>query len=367
MANTIQIKRSATTATPATLAVGELAFSELSGNLFIGKTGAVVQKIAGEAEISKLSGIEAGAQVNTVTSVASRTGAVTLTATDVGLGNVTNESKATMFTDPTFTGTVSGVTATHVGLGNVDNTSDANKPVSTAQATAIGLKVSKAGDTMTGALVLSGDPTSALHAATKQYVDATSIGLDWKQSVRAASTVDYNLPQTGTFTLDGVSLAAGDRFLLKNQASAAKNGIWVCQTGDWTRPADWATGTVSAGAVMYVEGGTVNSGSTWIMNTTGTITVGTTSIAFVQFGGGATYTASTGLQLIGSAFSIDSSVLTTGSTLDVTKFGTGIAAAHNGSLITDLNGSNIATGTVADARLSSAVLLNTSTIDGGSF
>jgi hypothetical protein len=47
------------------------------------------------------------------------------TATDVGLGNVTNESKATMFTDPTFTGTVSGVTASHVGLGNVTNESKA--------------------------------------------------------------------------------------------------------------------------------------------------------------------------------------------------------------------------------------------------
>ena len=47
------------------------------------------------------------------------------TASDVGLGNVTNESKATMFTDPTFTGTVSGVTANMVGLGNVTNESKA--------------------------------------------------------------------------------------------------------------------------------------------------------------------------------------------------------------------------------------------------
>ena len=64
-----------------------------------------------------------------------------ITATMVGLGNVTNESKATMFSSPTFTGTVSGVTATHVGLGNVNNTNDANKPVSTAQQTALDLKL----------------------------------------------------------------------------------------------------------------------------------------------------------------------------------------------------------------------------------
>jgi hypothetical protein len=48
-----------------------------------------------------------------------------VTAQQVGLGNVTNESKATMFTDPTFTGTVAGITATMVGLGNVENESKA--------------------------------------------------------------------------------------------------------------------------------------------------------------------------------------------------------------------------------------------------
>jgi hypothetical protein len=56
----------------------------------------------------------------------------------VGLGNVTNESKATMFTSPTFTGTVAGVTATHVGLGNVTNESKAtmfSSPTFTGTAT----------------------------------------------------------------------------------------------------------------------------------------------------------------------------------------------------------------------------------------
>lgn len=56
---------------------------------------------------------------------------------NIGLGNVTNESKAAMFNNPTFTGTVTGISKSMVGLGNVDNTSDANKPVSTAQQAAI--------------------------------------------------------------------------------------------------------------------------------------------------------------------------------------------------------------------------------------
>ena len=73
-----------------------------------------------------------------------------ITSTMVGLGNVTNESKATMFTSPTFTGTVSGVTKTMVGLGSVDNTADSAKPVSTAQQTALNLKANLASPTFTG-------------------------------------------------------------------------------------------------------------------------------------------------------------------------------------------------------------------------
>jgi hypothetical protein len=63
-----------------------------------------------------------------------------LSKSDVGLGNVANESKATMFTNPTFTGTVTGVSKSMVGLGNVDNTSDLNKPLSTATTNALALK-----------------------------------------------------------------------------------------------------------------------------------------------------------------------------------------------------------------------------------
>ena len=85
--------------------------------------------------------------------------------TTIGLGNVTNESKATMFTSPTFTGTVAGVTKTHVGLGNCDNTSDANKPVSTATQTALNLKANIASPTLTG---VPAAPTAAVGTNTTQ-------------------------------------------------------------------------------------------------------------------------------------------------------------------------------------------------------
>jgi len=73
-----------------------------------------------------------------------------VTAAQIGLGNVTNQSKAVMFTDPTFTGNVQGITKTHVGLGNIDNTSDINKPVSNATQSALDLKANKSEPVFTG-------------------------------------------------------------------------------------------------------------------------------------------------------------------------------------------------------------------------
>jgi hypothetical protein len=105
----------------------------------------------------------------------------------VGLGNVTNESKATMFASPTFTGTVSGVTATHVGLGSVDNTADANKSVSYA-ATAGG---APATDVYTWA-----------KAATKPSYTATEVGLG---NVTNESKATMFASPTFTGTVSGIT------------------------------------------------------------------------------------------------------------------------------------------------------------------
>ena len=84
MANILKIKRSATTATPTSLAEGELAYSENSSNLFIGTNGGVdIAKIGGNADVLKLAGIDAGAQVNTVDDVNGQTGNVSLGLQDL--------------------------------------------------------------------------------------------------------------------------------------------------------------------------------------------------------------------------------------------------------------------------------------------
>ena len=132
-----------------------------------------------------------------VQSVAGKTGVVTLAAADVGLGNVTNESKATMFTDPAFTGTPTGVTKSHVGLANVDNTSDASKPVSTAQQTALGLKANLASPSLTGAPTA---PTAGVGTSTTQL--ATTAFAVVQANTRAKITsnaVEPSTPASGDF------------------------------------------------------------------------------------------------------------------------------------------------------------------------
>ena len=81
-----------------------------------------------------------------------------ITATMVGLGNVTNESKATMFSSPTFTGTVSGITATHVGLGNVTNESKATMFTSPTFTGNVTLK-----SIIENTTTISGSPTATLN------------------------------------------------------------------------------------------------------------------------------------------------------------------------------------------------------------
>lgn len=94
MADTIKIKRSSTEATPPTLSAGELAYSENSGNLFYGRiSDGTPVKIGGNTDVLKLAGIEAGAQVNTVTSVAGRTGAVVVDVSDLASFNTSVDAR----------------------------------------------------------------------------------------------------------------------------------------------------------------------------------------------------------------------------------------------------------------------------------
>lgn len=126
-------------------------------------------------------------------------------------------------------------------------------------------------------------PSASGDAANKSYVDAVASGLDWKQSVRVASTA--NLTLSGEQTIDGVSVVAGDRVLAKNQNTASQNGIYVCAAGSWSRATDCdADAEVTAGLTVFVSEGTSNANQTYTLTTDDAITVGSTSLTFTQIG-----------------------------------------------------------------------------------
>ena len=177
------------------------------------------------------------------------------------------------------------------------------------------------------------DPTSAQSAATKAYVDAVKTGLDVKDSVRAATTANITLANTQT--LDGVSLSAGDRVLVKDQSDASENGLYVVvDGGSWTRATDFDSSTeVTSGAFVFVESGSTNSDAGFTLTTDGSITVGSTSLAFTQFSGAGSISAGTGLSKSGTTISAD------------IKSNGGIVTESN-ELAVDLSASSI-TGTLA--------------------
>ena len=159
-------------------------------------------------------------------------------------------------------------------------------------------------------------PTDAAHIATKGYVDAARQGLDVKQSVRAATTASVNLAtdlEAGDL-LDGVTLAAGNRVLVKDQGGPGvahvDNGIYVVQaSGAPVRASDSNgtadTGELSPGTFTFVEEGTVNSDKGFVISTNGTITVGSTAIAWTQFSGAGSFVAGDGLSQSGNTINVN--------------------------------------------------------------
>jgi len=126
------------------------------------------------------------------------------------------------------------------------------------------------------------DPTSDNHVVRKAYVDALVQGLDPKASCRVATTANITL--SGTKTIDGITVAVGDRVLVKNQTTASANGIYVVASGTWARAADFNTAAkITPGAYIFIEQGTVNEDTGWVLSTDGVIAVGTTALNFTQF------------------------------------------------------------------------------------
>jgi len=193
--------------------------------------------------------------------------------------------------------------------------------------------VSITGGSITGTAISCPTPTGGADCAPKSYVDNVASGLVTHTPVTVATAVV--LPNTPTYAngssgvgatltsgpnialvVDGSTISTvATRVLVKNQATAAQNGIYtLTQAGTgsvpWilTRATDFdiaTAGEVAPGAYVFVSTGSANAASAWQMNTANPITVGTTAINWVQFSGGTSYQADNStLQLVGNTFSV---------------------------------------------------------------
>jgi hypothetical protein len=150
------------------------------------------------------------------------------------------------------------------------------------------------------------NPTADQDAATKAYVDATRSGLDVKQSVRVATTnQNVFMDLSGLQTIDGVSLVAGDRILVKDSIGTAQNGIYVVAAGAWSRATDAdSSAKVTAGMFTFVTEGILNADSGWVLTTDDTITLDTTALVFAQFSGAGQITAGDGMVKSGNTLNV---------------------------------------------------------------
>lgn len=202
------------------------------------------------------------------------------------------------------------VTATGTGVLAMRSIGVAGSTEIPDRAAADGRYLMLSGGTLTNYLVLHADPASAMQAATKQYVDNMASGLSPKMAVRVATTVaGGNITLSGTQTIDGVAVIAGNRVLVKNQTSSLQNGIYVCAAGAWSRTTDADAWAELVSAFAFVEEGTVNADTGWTCTVNAGGTLDTTAVTWVQFSGSATFTASTGITKSGSDFQLTGQAL----------------------------------------------------------
>jgi hypothetical protein len=395
MANTIRIKRRANgggSGAPATLANAELAFNEQTNILYYGTgTGGAggsatsIIPIAGSGAFAELNSpaltgtptaptatsgtnttqIATTAFVQTAVSGVSGVTSVTATAPLASTGGATPDISITQSntttsgylssTDwntfnnkaPTASPTLTGV-PTAPTAANTDNSTQLAttafvKSVRLDQFAAPNTSVTFGSQLITNVL----DPVSAQDAATKNYVDNVAQGLDVKASCIAASTVNI-ASLSGLLTIDGITLSAGDRVLVKNQTAQELNGIYVADSGAWTRATDANTWDKLRSAFTFIEQGTAQADSSWVCTIDAGGTLGVTPVTWAQFGNAGTYTAGTGLTLLGNQFSITS---------------TGVAAATYGNV----NGTQTVVFAVnAQGQLTSATTYDIN-VDGGTF
>jgi len=224
----------------------------------------------------------------------------------------------------------------------------------------------------------------SLTLVTKGYVDAVKQSLDIKDSVRVASTGNVSLTSGSSDleagdTIDGVTLVAGDRVLLKNQTTASENGIYVAvaSSGTPARSDDAnASADVTSGMFVWVEEGTSNGDQGYVLTTNNVITLNTTDLTFTQFSGAGQITAGNGLTKSGNTINVVPDDVTLSVTADEIKLKGDVTTTALGDLLigkaTDGGYKRLAVSSgganyLLQINASGTDLEYTNTLDGGTF
>lgn len=263
-------------------------------------------------------------------------------------GNASTSTKLAASVTIAISGPITGTATSFDGSANITIPVSA---VDLSHANITGtLPVAKGGtgattSTGTSSVVLSDSPaltgtptaptasagTNTTQIATTAFVttavDNARVGLDVKESVKAATTANITL--SNTQTIDGVALSVGDRVLVKDQSTGSQNGIYIVSATAWTRATDADTNAkVNPGMFVFVEQGTTNADSGWVLSTDAPITLDTTALTFAQFSGAGQIIAGNGLTKTGNTLNVGAGTGITVGADDVALTGQALAF-HN--------------------------------------
>lgn len=178
------------------------------------------------------------------------------------------------------------------------------------------------------------DPTATQDAATKGYVDAVKQALDIKDSVRVATTANITIATALNVgdTIDGVTLADGDRVLVKNQTTGSENGIYTAGTTPARATDANISAEVTSGMFCFVEEGTVGGDNGFVLTTNDPITLDTTALTFVQFSGAGQVIAGDALSKSGNTLNVNDDNITLEVSSDTLRL-KGITATAKGDIV----------------------------------
>lgn len=255
---------------------------------------AATDTLVGRATTDTLTNKSINLANNTLTATSAQL--ATAISDETGTGVVVFSNTPTLVTPVLGAATATSITATSGNI--VINAASGNNNVN------LGPTGTGTVDVGSKRITSLAEPTADSDAATKYYVDAARSGLDIKNSVKAATT--GNITLSNTQTIDGVALSIGDRVLVKNQTDPVQNGIYLVASSSWTRTTDAdAPAELSPGTFVFVEQGTVNSDTGFVVTSDSVAIIGTDAINWTLFSTSGTLIAGAGLSKNGYTLEVN--------------------------------------------------------------